>query len=184
MNSALEIKLQFLCFHGVDRLKHSKYGLLAHLLGTYHLLNEWGTRPALCDAGLFHSVYGTQGYEPAAVPAAMRDEVRGLIGTEAESLVWLFGSIRHETFVDNLHRQGDFRVQDRRTQERLAVSHEQFHDLIQLSVANTLEALPWLSWTGRRACRVYSLPFRPFALPGAKPALARLAAWQWWQLWR
>ena len=56
-----------------------------HLLGTRRLLVEWEARPALCDAGLFHSVYSTEYYELKAIPLSMRDEVRQLIGDEAES---------------------------------------------------------------------------------------------------
>ena len=36
--------------------------------------------------GLFHSVYSTEYYELKAIPLSMRDEVRQMIGDEAESL--------------------------------------------------------------------------------------------------
>jgi (p)ppGpp synthase/HD superfamily hydrolase len=66
-------------------MPHSEVGLFDHLLGTRQLLVEWKARPALCDAGLFHSVYSTEHYELKAIPLSMRDEVRQLIGDEAES---------------------------------------------------------------------------------------------------
>jgi hypothetical protein len=51
----------------------------------------------ICDAGLFHSVYSTERYELKAIPLSMRDEVRQLIGDEAESLVGLFCMMRRKT---------------------------------------------------------------------------------------
>jgi hypothetical protein len=41
-----------------EGMQHSDRGLLDHLFGTRQLLVEWEARAALCDAGLFHSVYG------------------------------------------------------------------------------------------------------------------------------
>ena len=85
-------------------MPHSDRGLFDHLLGTRQLLVDWGARPALCDAGLFHSIYSTEHYEQTAVALTRRDEVRQLIGEEAESLVWLFCMMRRETFSWTLER--------------------------------------------------------------------------------
>src|SRR5205085_10859501 len=81
-----------------DDMPHTERSLFDHLLGTRQLLVEWGVRPALCDAGLFHSIYSTEHYEQQALPLARRGEVRELIGDEAESLVWLFCMLRREAF--------------------------------------------------------------------------------------
>ena len=46
---------------GFGELTHDSHvPFLSHLLGTRRLLVEWGERPAVCDAGLFHSAYGTE----------------------------------------------------------------------------------------------------------------------------
>ena len=90
MDEQLENRLRFLRQANTEGMPHSDRGLFDHLLGTRQLLVEWGARPALCDAGLFHSIYSTEHYEQTAVAVTRRDEVRQLIGEEAESLVWLF----------------------------------------------------------------------------------------------
>ena len=69
-------RLELLRRLGFDRLEHDSHvPFLSHLLGTRRLLVEWGERPALCDAGLFHSAYGTE-YFPHTT-SAERDEVKG-----------------------------------------------------------------------------------------------------------
>ncbi len=35
----------------------------AHLRGVQAVLRSWGSDEAVCDAGLFHSVYGTEGFQ-------------------------------------------------------------------------------------------------------------------------
>ncbi len=86
MDESLQERIRFLREAKTERMPHSERALLDHLLGTRQLLVEWGARPAVCDAGLFHSVYGTEHYELQAVPLAMRAEVQHVIGQEAESL--------------------------------------------------------------------------------------------------
>ena len=80
MDEQLENRLRFLRKANTEGMPHSDRGLFDHLLGTRQLLVEWGSRPALCDAGLFHSIYSTEHYEQTAVPLTRRDEVRQLIG--------------------------------------------------------------------------------------------------------
>ncbi len=78
-----------------DMTHDSHVPFLSHLLGTRRVLVEWGERPALCDAGLFHSAYGTE-YFPVEHPAD-RAEVRDVIGADAEEIAWLWCTIRRDT---------------------------------------------------------------------------------------
>jgi hypothetical protein len=112
MDEQLEKRVRFLREAHTEAMPHSDRGLRDHLLGTRQLLVEWGARPSVCDAGLFHSVYGTEHYEPKAIPLSMRTDVRRLIGDEAESLAWLFCIMRRDTFNQNLARDRDLTVQD------------------------------------------------------------------------
>src|SRR6185369_12518587 len=57
MDEQLENRLRFLRKANTEGMPHSDRGLFDHLLGTRQLLVEWGARPALYDAGLFHSIY-------------------------------------------------------------------------------------------------------------------------------
>src|SRR3954454_1591338 len=102
MDEQLEKRLRFLRAANTEGMPHSDRGLFDHLLGTRQLLVEWGARAALCDAGLFHSIYSTEHFGQTAVPLARRGEVRQLIGEEAESLVWLFCVMRRDGFFQDL----------------------------------------------------------------------------------
>src|ERR1700677_2101462 len=122
MDEQLENRLRFLRKASTEQMPHSDRGLFDHLLGTRQLLVEWESRLALCDAGLFHSVYSTEYYELKAIPLSMRDEVRQMIGDEAESLVWLFCMMRRKTLAQNLRRDKNLSVQHRLTGEWIALT--------------------------------------------------------------
>ena len=187
MDEQLEKRLRFLRKANTEGMPHSDRGLLDHLLGTRQLLVEWEARPALCDAGLFHSVYGTEYYELQAIPLSMRNEVQQLIGDEAESLAWLFCMIRRETLYENPGREGEFRVQHRLTDEWLPLTKIQFQDLLTLTIANTLEPFPRCSRFERRYLRRYLRKylrrFREAAIPPAQRAFDRIDV-RWWEIWK
>lgn len=182
MSEELERRLRFLRDVNIEVREHSGRGLLDHLLGTRRLLVEWGAPAALCEAGLFHSVYGTEGYQQPTVPLGMRAQVRELIGNEAECLVWLFCVMRRETLRGNIGRCGDLAVTHRLTGERLALADGQFEDLVNLTFANELEAYPRMSRTWRRGSRAYLHGFRQVAMAGARQAFDAVSP-RWWEFW-
>jgi hypothetical protein len=104
---------------------------LSHLIGTRRVLSGWGSRPALCDAGLFHSVYGTEYFEPTRTPS--RAELTALIGPEAERIAWLWCSIERAT-VDP---QGTARLRHSGATEELTPS--EVGDIATLWAADTVE---------------------------------------------
>lgn len=134
-------KIAFLEGHGVGELAHSDAVLLDHLRGVHDLLERWGCRPALCDAGLFHSAYGTEIFPTGAVPTDLRPVVRELIGAEAETLAYLFGSVTRTSLFDAAYEGAPFLL-DSRDGECVAVTDEQYADLAALTVANWLEQRP------------------------------------------
>ena len=62
----------------------------AHLVGVQSVLRTWGAREDVCRAGLFHSIYGTEGFQGFKLPLSHRPGIRSLIGERAERLVWIF----------------------------------------------------------------------------------------------
>jgi hypothetical protein len=89
-------RLDLLRSLGFGTLQHDSHvPFLSHLIGTRRMLVAWGARPALCDAGLFHSVYGTEYFEPDQRPG--RGAVTAIIGPEAERVAWLWCSIARAT---------------------------------------------------------------------------------------
>ena len=121
---------------GFGELTHDSHvPFLSHLLGTRRVLVEWGSRPALCDAGLFHSAYGTE-YFPVDRPAD-RDDVRAVIGDEAEQIAWVWCTIVRDTI--ELTDPGS--AIDRTTQARLALTDAMVADIATLWAADTVEQL-------------------------------------------
>jgi hypothetical protein len=137
-----EQKIAFLRRHGAQELGHGARTLLRHLTGTEGLLRQWEARTALCDAGLFHSVYGTESFKGALIPADLRPTVATLIGDDAERIAWLFGALQKESLYAMLDQEEDFTVSHRQTGNAMAVTTGEYRDLCELTVANWLEQRP------------------------------------------
>lgn len=134
--SSLRSHLRFLRELGMDRVEHDSHvPFLAHLRGVRELLREWGARAELQDAGLFHSVYGTEYFDPAGGDGPDRAAVREEIGAEAEEIAWLWCTIRRETL-------GSAEIVDRRGGSPLALDERRRADLVELWCADAVEQLP------------------------------------------
>lgn len=71
---------------GAARTPCARSVLLPHLVHTYELLRAWHCSDAVCLAGLFHGVYGTEPSPHQTIPLHQRDLVRDTIGEHAERL--------------------------------------------------------------------------------------------------
>ena len=58
-------KFEFICEHCTSN--HSGRLRSDHLINVYRLLKEEGYSEEVCDAGLFHSIYGTEVYKQSSV---------------------------------------------------------------------------------------------------------------------
>ena len=77
-NEKFEACRQYLLSLGADKLLHSGRHFLTHLEGTYRLLQSWGQPESVCYAGLFHSMYGTDGFKHNALTIDDRQEPIGI----------------------------------------------------------------------------------------------------------
>ena len=128
----------FLLEVGTKNQPHGHRTLYEHLIGTWKLLKEWGCSRDICNAGLFHSIYGTQVYLPSTIPIKNRKVVQNLIGEKAENLVYLF----HITPPDRF--------------EHFVTMHEPDRsDLITIEYANAMEQSE-KNW--------YDIRFHPYLL--------------------
>ena len=93
---------KFLIELGCDKTPHSHRTLLEHLKGVHDLLRDWDNDEDICNAGLFHSIYGTNTFKH--VSTTNRDSVRAQIGEHAERLV-LYFSTGNRPFFKNLDDQ-------------------------------------------------------------------------------
>ena len=165
-------RLEVLRRLGFGELEHDSHvPFLSHLLGTRRLLADWGERPAMVDAGLFHSVYGTEYFAPDR--PAEREEVRDLIGTEPEEVAWTWCTIRRDT----LDLSGPITVVDRRDGAVRTLTDQLAADVATLWAADTVEQVARMEPDERGFALGLSrvLPLaRPAARAAAQPILALL----------
>ncbi|CAB9524377.1 unknown protein [Seminavis robusta] len=75
---------------------HGRGTFHSHLEGTYGILHAWGQPRAVCRAGMTHSVYSGDLFQFFLWDAARqqdRETLQSMIGSEAEGLTYLFGTI-------------------------------------------------------------------------------------------
>ena len=68
-----------------------------HLKGVQAVLRYWGAPTHLTHAGLFHSIYGTEGFQGFALPLSERPAIQTLIGSKAEKLCFVFCMVDRST---------------------------------------------------------------------------------------
>ena len=175
-----DAKVRFLEEAGAGLTAHSRRTLLEHLLGVRDLLASWKARTALVDAGLFHSVYGTEFYRPMILTASERERVRAVIGAEAEQLAYLWSRARRASLAANLERENGFCVIARpengesEADAEIAIDERELADLATLWTADTLEQVDRLGGRTRHQPELYSL--RKLLPKPAKTALERVFA--------
>jgi hypothetical protein len=124
---------------GAGEFEHLNGSLAAHLHGTESLLREWSASEAVCVAGLYHAVYGTDGYNPALVGVDMRERIAMLLGREAEELAYLYGACNRRAYYPRIGTDSQLVFADRFTNTEYDISNEQLRDLCELILANELE---------------------------------------------
>lgn len=131
---------------GCGAVRHSGRTLLDHLVGTYDVLKTWEAPDMLCLAGLFHSIYGTEGLRLDLPAKVTRDTIRDAIGPEAESLAWLFCMMKHGRFWCILRSHSEpvadekrFVLINRCTNGELPCSGRDLKRLANLTLANAVD---------------------------------------------
>lgn len=120
-----------------------------HLQGVQLILRHWNASSALCDAGLFHSIYGTEGFQGFKLSLAHRKTIQELIGKEAERLVWIFCMLDRYSLDQSLYVLDDISQSQRRFEllsrpelGRFPIvlrDEEEWLDFIELTLADWLE---------------------------------------------
>ena len=68
-----------------------------HLVAVQSVLRAWGAPERLTHAALFHSIYGTEGFQGFKLHLSQRPQIVDLIGPEAERLAWIFCMVDRST---------------------------------------------------------------------------------------
>lgn len=126
-----------------DENPHSNRSLLNHLRGTYLLLKTWDNSEAICLAGLFHSIYGTQFYKISSTSLENRSYIKELIGEFSEVLAYLFCVTDRNGFFRCIE-DGNHVLNDLVHNTEVPISYETLKALLEIEMANCLEQLEYL----------------------------------------
>jgi len=116
-----------------------------HLKGVQAVLRHWGADNDVCNGGLFHSIYGTEGFQGFKLPLDKRAAVRRLIGERAERLAWVFCMVDRKSVDDTLdlprgHDSYSFVARPELGRFSIPLSGEaEWLDFLELSLADWLE---------------------------------------------
>ena len=153
MDAQYRPMVDFLVAEGTDRVPHSNTSFLAHLTGVYEDLKKWGCDIAVCRAGMFHSIYGTEPFQGFKLGLERRGDVRELIGERAERLAYLNSAMTRTTFDETIQQHaGPHSMIDRFTGRCVAFSPQEFEDLLTVHLCDWLEQVErYGNWDSRRA---------------------------------
>ena len=135
----------FLVGLGTAEIAHTGHDFLTHLKAVRRVLDDAGADPQISRAGLFHSIYGTEGFQDFSLPLDQRAQVRGLIGERAEFAAYCNCVMDRSTFdaaVSSAVAGGDdgFEIRDRVEGSRpIALSRAQLADLAEVHLFDWLE---------------------------------------------
>ncbi|NQZ12228.1 MAG: hypothetical protein HRT35_34180 [Algicola sp.] len=130
---------------GTEDVQHEKGSFFDHLKGVAKLLQDWGNGEAVCLAGLFHSIYGTQNFRQQTISYERREKIAAMISDEGENLVYLFCICDRRTFFANfaaLATHGPLVIFDEENQKNLSVDRPTLVKLMELEMANLLDQAP------------------------------------------
>jgi hypothetical protein len=133
----------FLLGLGTEDVAHTGKSYLAHNIGVYRYMKDRGCTEELCQAGLFHSIYGTELFQRFSLPVERRPEVRALVGERAERLAYANCAMDRASFDRAVTQPaGPYRVRDRLTGEAIELPAEDFDDLCRVHLYDWLEQVP------------------------------------------
>jgi hypothetical protein len=136
---------------GVDNVPHSKGVFLAHLIGVYRDLKEWGAEEHVALAGLFHSIYGTESFQGFSLPWERRQEVRDLIGERAERLAYVNCLLSRASLDSSVAEGGPPHLVSRLDGTPIPLTEEEYTNLVILHLCDRLEQAERVGhWDWRR----------------------------------
>ncbi|KAG7337542.1 hypothetical protein IV203_014655 [Nitzschia inconspicua] len=123
-----------------------------HLKGVQAVLRFWQAPEYLTHAGLFHSIYGTEGFQGFSLPLSERNTIRSLIGDKAEKLCFVFCMVDRSTVDETVFRWTDdqtghddydeiytFKARPELGRFDISLTKEEWVDFVELTLADWLE---------------------------------------------
>jgi hypothetical protein len=153
MSAGYKHSTDFLIALGIEKVPHTGKSYLAHLVNVYRLMESAGCDEELCQAGIFHSIYGTEAFQGFKLPLESRDKVREIIGARAERFAYLNCAMDRAAFDQALVQPAEpYRYVDRLTGETILLDRSNFDDLCRVHLYDWLEQVARSSfgWDYRR----------------------------------
>ncbi len=135
----MDRKLQALVDLDLTRVNHIEGTLFEHLEGTKNLLSRWGASTELQDAGLYHAIYGTNGFDLPLLSLDKRAQVSAIIGEEAEVIVYLYCACERDIFLPSIGEDTLLKFPNRFTGQSHIISNKMLRNFCELTLANEVE---------------------------------------------
>ena len=135
----MDEKFKQLSALGAGDFDHIDGTLVDHLLGTQSLLKQWKASVVLQDAGLYHAAYGTAGFSESLVSTNQRDKIAGIIGKEAEEIVYLYCACDRDYFWPQFANSSNPEFKNRFTGQVFHLNQQKLNQFCELTAANELE---------------------------------------------
>ena len=164
--------LDFLRGTVAPELPHPGGTLLAHLIRVHDWLEELGEPPHVCQAGLTHAVYGTDGFDVTLLELDERSVLTAMVGADAEKLVYRYGACDRSRTWRELAATGI--VWDRFTGTSEQLTGAELTEFADLTAINELDVLAHSAEIERRhgdSLRALFVKWQPIL----SPAVARAA---------
>jgi len=123
---------------GTREIKHSGRNLLSHLLGTYDYLKSINAPTYICNAGAFHSIFGTNIFQHKTLSIYEKNSVMNIIGEESTRLVELFCSLKRPNTLEIALKERNF-ILTTNDDNKLEVDKQTLFDLCSIECANLLD---------------------------------------------
>ena len=137
---------------GAADVSHTDKTYLAHAIGVYNDMKAWQGSDELCRAALFHSIYGTQGFQSFTLPMDRQPELRSLIGDYAEKIAFANCFMDRASLDAQIGKMtGPYPIVHRITREEFVLSKEEYEDLLRVHLCDWLEQVERANdWNYRR----------------------------------
>jgi len=137
---AMKTMTDYLIEFGAENVPHTEKTYLGHAVSVYQDMKAWQADDEVCRAAMFHSIYGTEGFQTLVLPLDRREELRDLIGERAEKLVYANCAMDRESLFRQVDQYQDrYQIKDRFTDGDVSLSRAEFEDLMQLHLCDFLE---------------------------------------------
>lgn len=133
--------LRWLDLHGAGAITHPGGTLRTHLIRVAGRIQAWGLPESVRLAALTHAAYGTAGFDDQLIAPSERADLRAVIGSAAERLVYIYGACDRSTSYPQFAGRQPFALHDRFTGESMDLDDPDTRAFVALTFANEIDVM-------------------------------------------